>query len=183
VRLHIFDISLSSGYPSLRANGPAQMAAAFVSNPTLEIKTQQGQVVPNNGVTNSDALAVTVTDAESGPGRLDIYRGDPNAGGTRVFFNDTDFDAVDHTYNVSSLGGDGQYVAKGFDRAGNASVQSFGGPLFLAIDESRAHDVRQSAAGRVDLVASKGRVVCRGLGIIGPEVWAASRLMEKKQKA
>ena len=101
------------------------MVSSFVRKPTLEIKNQQGQVVPDQGVTNSDTLTAKLTDDDSGPGRLEVWRGAPDAGGTRVFFDDEDFDAVEHTYSLSSLGGDGQYVVRGFDRGGGFVAQRF----------------------------------------------------------
>lgn len=94
----------------------------------------EGRVIPNDGtgVTGRDTFHARIKDLKSGPGCLEVWRGDPGnilcgeeastvGGATRVFLDNTSFDAVEHIYTIPPLGGEGLHVVIAADRASNAT--------------------------------------------------------------
>jgi len=116
--------------------------------PVVTPKDQQGNNIAPGGFTNSKQISIFVDDSAgagggavvSGPGRLEIYSGDPNAGGTLLASN-SDLFATMHTYTsadngLSNLGNmsEGKYFVRAFDQAGNQATDvtfPIGSPSFL----------------------------------------------------
>lgn len=107
------------------------------TKPALNVFAAGSPIQPG-GATSGNELSFTVDDTAggaavliSGPGRLEIYKGDPNSGGTLLAANATLYETT-HTYTASDPGlsamsdlSEGEIFVRAFDQAGNDTLVSF----------------------------------------------------------
>ncbi|PCI38120.1 MAG: hypothetical protein COB53_05175, partial [Elusimicrobia bacterium] len=99
----------------------------------LAVLDANSQEVPNGGFPSQGEISISADDGSdgSGPGRIEIYQGDPNAGGSLLASNDNDF-GESHTYSSSDQGlsilanlPEDLIFVRVIDQAGNESSVSF----------------------------------------------------------
>lgn len=93
--------------------------------PALTIRDASNAEIPNGGMTSDQNISAYATDTNNGSGltRLEIWQGDPEAGGTLLNSISQDYD-VDHTYAPAEIGPlpEGPITIRAYDQAGNRSL-------------------------------------------------------------
>ncbi|MFA5161412.1 MAG: hypothetical protein WC421_04115 [Elusimicrobiales bacterium] len=112
------------------------MDPSMVAVPVITIFNSDGQIIPDGGVSNTPSISVNVADIDSGPGRIELWRGEVDTG--QLIASNTGFDGADYyigtdrTFTNGDAGlfafnnlPDGQYTIRGVDQSGNSFTKAF----------------------------------------------------------
>ncbi len=99
--------------------------------PQVTVKDSQDNEIPPDGVTSDTNIKIYATDTEYGSGLklLEIWKGDPNAGGTLFKSILKEYD-IDHEYTSQEIGTlpEGEIYVRCHDQAGNDTLHKFTTP-------------------------------------------------------